>query len=107
MKSKELSDEDVRDFVESLHEIVDDADVYIKKSYDDIMFLGTTVNKLEDNVFESVLINIRVCIYYYLSMEKYRQVDKLNNLYQMIIKEDNKMIEIDQEILKSIIFSLN
>jgi hypothetical protein len=71
------------------------------------MFLGTSPMRLQGELLESVLFNLNICLFYFLSIEKYIESDKLNKLYKCITDPNFKKIEIDEDIIKSISISLN
>ncbi len=102
-----MNEEEMSAIMEHLYEIVDNLEEFMNESYENIMFLGTSPRKMDGELLESVLINLNICLYYYVSKESYIKADKLNKLYKLITDNSAKQITIEEEILKSMVISLN
>jgi hypothetical protein len=107
MEYLEMNDEEMSALMEHLYKIVDNLEEYMNDSYENLMFLGTSPRRMDGVLLESVLINLNICLYYYVSKESYIKAYELNKLYKLITDNGPRQIDIEEEILKSIVISLN
>lgn len=100
MYNEEIPDEQIPELLESLKDSEEDVDRYIRSSYMEISFLGYTPKTVGGELLEAVLLNIRICIEYYMQKEDYQKVAKLKTLYKGLTEPIK--VEIDQDILENI-----
>jgi hypothetical protein len=105
MFNDETPDEEIPQILDSLRETCEDVDGFIRSSYLEICFLGTSPRSVGGELLEAVLLNARLCIEYYLQKEDYIRVAKLKNICKGLT--DPVKVDIDLDILQNITVSHN
>lgn len=106
MNNDELKEEDFPNLIGYLEDRGENLEEFMKSSYTELMFLGTSPNKIGGTLLEAVIFNLRLCIHYYMMKEDYIVVGELKTLYSNLL-DTNKKISIDETILKAISVSPN
>jgi hypothetical protein len=105
MFDDEIPDEQIPELLNSLRETEENVDRFMKTSYVEICFLGTSPKNIGGELLEAVSLNIRICIEYYIQNEDYIKVAKLKTLYRELTKPSK--VKIDLDILQNISVSHN
>lgn len=101
MYNDEVNDEDIPTILEYLIERGEDVEEFMKSSYRELVFLGTSPKKIGGELLDASLFNLRLCIHYYLLKEEYTKVSHLKKIYDSILNPTTK-VEVDEDLLRSI-----
>ena len=100
-----MTDDDIIDYFEFLVSYGKDIELEVKKSYNNLIFLGSSIDQSNENDLDAFLVNVEVCLYYFYGIEDYFKVQKLLELYQYVFSPNK--IKIDRELLDNICLNLN
>jgi len=100
MFNDEVSDEDIPEMINMLREKGEDIDSFMEGSFNELSFLGASPKSVGGELLDAALINVRLCISYFLSKEDYIKVSALHKIYESL--KNPKKVTVDEELIKSI-----
>jgi hypothetical protein len=104
MFNDQTSEEDIVMMLNSLEE-KGELVSFIERCYSELIFLGATPKTVGGLLLDAALLNTRVCLSYYLSIEDYSKVKALHDLLHKL--NSPTTVEIDYSILESVVFCHN
>jgi hypothetical protein len=100
MFNDEVPDDDIPEIINMLRQRGEDIEEYMESSFRELSFLGGSPKSVGGELLDAALINVRLCISYFLSKEDYIKVATLHKIYESL-KNPKKAI-VDEELIKSI-----
>lgn len=105
MFNEKTSEEDISTFLSILSD-KGDLESFMSSCYSELTCLGAASKSIGGLLLDAALLNTRVCIAYFMSIEDYKKVAAMRKLYSQLSSPPNT-VEIDVSIIRSIVFYHN
>jgi len=105
MLNNEILDDEIDGIIDHLKGTIPDITKYMNNLYSDTVFMGIATQCFSEDTIDSLKLSARICMKYFMGLEDYLKVSKLNVILSFIDKP--KKVEVDAYILTSLHVSPN